>query len=115
MTESRAVSFQHHSESPLISPAVSICPEVKNGPGSNTARGRPDTGPRQRLETGTLSLQMALLPGPDTHTPLPPVDKADGIDTKFSFITSSSKSSIGYSFRCSEGTKGEKGRGRQVR
>lgn len=50
-----------------------------------------------------------------THTPLLPVDKAEGIDTKFSFITSSSKSSIGYSFRCSEGTKGEKGRARQVR
>ena len=41
-----------------------------------------------------------------THTPLFPVDKVDGMNTKFSFITSSSKSSIGYSFRCSKETEG---------
>lgn len=49
-----------------------------------------------------------------THTPLFPVDKADGMDTKFSFITSSSKSSIGYSFRCSKETKIQKSRADRV-
>lgn len=39
------------------------------------------------------------------HTSLRPGYKADGMVTKFSFITSSSKSSIGYSFRCSKRKK----------
>lgn len=41
------------------------------------------------------------------HTSLRPGYKADGMVTKFSFITSSSKSSIGYSFRCSKRKKGK--------
>lgn len=41
------------------------------------------------------------------HTSLHPDYKADGMVTKFSFITSSSKSSIGYSFRCSKRKEGE--------
>lgn len=42
--------------------------------------------------------------GSDTHTTLP-VHKAAGMDTKFSFITSSSKRPVGYSFRNSEEEK----------
>lgn len=42
------------------------------------------------------------------HTSLHPGYKADGMVTKFSFTTSSSKSSIGYSFRCSKRKKGRK-------
>lgn len=63
-----------------------------------------------------LSPQTSFLQkSPDTHTPLLPVDKADGMDIKFSFTTSPSKSSIGYSFRCSKETKGQKGEQREVR
>lgn len=65
--------------------------------------GSPLAEVRARRPASADSFSQAL-----THTPLLPVDKADGIDTKFSFITSSSKSSIGYSFRCSEGTQGER-------
>lgn len=81
-------------------------PDIKSEPGLSTARGKADSacGEVRRLTSFlyTRPLSQVLL----THTPLRPVDKADGMDTKFSFITSSSKSSIGYSFRCSKEADG---------
>lgn len=57
---------QGHSEGPRISPAVGAQPGGPEWPWFNA-----DAGLRPRSETGTLSLQAALLPGPDTHTTSP--------------------------------------------
>lgn len=60
---------------------------IKYGPGLNTAL-CPAVETRARYTFSVDSFSQVL-----THTPLLPVDKADGIDTKFSFTTSPSKSS----------------------
>lgn len=80
--------------------------EVRDGPGLSTARGKIEC---PVAETGTDPRPLRMAPLSSWHTPLLPVDKADGTDTKFSFITSSSKSSIGYSSGCLEDTEGYEG------